>query len=513
MKLLKKLLQILLHRVVLVALALLFQISIIVVMILKFNNYFVYFYVICILISILVSLYVLNSKINPSYKMAWIIPILLFPIFGGLFYIILGGKKLGKHSRKKMDDIKSHLESIDTNNHILEKLKKENLDAYKQANYLCAFSSSSIYKNTYNEYFSCGEDMYASLKEELLKAKHYIFLEFFIIEEGIMWNSILDVLVKKVKEGVDVRLIYDDMGCIVTLPHHYAEKLERLGIKTCVFNPFVPVLSSKFNNRDHRKIVVIDGNVGFTGGVNLADEYINIYPKYGHWKDSGVLIKGEAVWNLTVMFLSMWDYIRNIEEDYSKYYPKKFHNHLELCQGYIQPYNDNPLDDETVGEYVYLNMINNADKYIYITTPYLIIDNEMITALTLASKSGIDVRIITPGIPDKKIVNELTKSYYEVLIENGVKIYEYKPGFIHAKNFVVDDLYATVGTINLDYRSLYLHFECGVWMYNTSSIKNIKSDFETTLKSCREITLQECQTVNSLRKLFRAILKVFAPIL
>lgn len=510
----KKILKILFHRVVLVAFALAIQAFCLVVMIMHFNNYFVYFYAICILISLIALLYIINNKSNPSYKMAWMIPILVFPIFGGLFYILFGGNQLSKHSRKKMEAIKSKMQFIDSKNqNIIDNLKSENVQASKQSNYIQNISKSPIYDNVYTEYYSIGEDMFSRLKEELNKAKHYIFIEFFIIEEGIMWNSILDILVKKVKEGVDVRVMYDDMGCIMTLPYKYQKKLEKLGIKCSIFNPFIPILSSRINNRDHRKIVIIDGHTGFTGGINLADEYINIYPKHGHWKDSGIMLKGEAVWNLTIMFLSTWDYVRNIKEDYYKYLPSVYNDKRIKVKGYVQPYNDNPLDDETVGENVYLNLINNANKYIYITTPYLIIDNEMITALTLIAKSGVDVKIITPGIPDKKIVNELTKSYYEILTESNVKIYEYIPGFVHAKNFIVDDLYATVGTINLDYRSLYLHFECGVWMYNTDTVLDIKKDFEDTLKLCREVTLEECKKVSGLRKLFRAILKVFAPLM
>lgn len=510
----KKILKVLLHRVVLVAVLLAIQILSLIIMIVRFNNYFVYFYACCALLSFLVFLHIINNKSNPSYKIAWLVPILAFPIFGGLFYVLFGRNKLSNHSKKKMAAISAKMQLIDfENEEIIEILKKEDVVAAKQANYIQKLSHAPIYKNTYTEYYSVGEEMFLRLKEELMKAKHYIFLEYFIIEEGVMWNSILDILIQKVKEGVDVRLIYDDMGCIMTLPYKYFEKLESLGIKTCVFNPFIPVLSSKINNRDHRKIVVIDGHTGFTGGINLADEYINIYPKYGHWKDSAILLKGEAVWNLTIMFLSMWDYIRGVKENYEDYRPDTYMPKKIKSKGYVLPYNDTPLDDETVGENIYLNMITNANKYIYITTPYLIIDNEMITALTLAAKSGVEVKIITPGVADKKVVNELTKSYYEVLIENGVKIYEYIPGFVHAKNFVIDDKYATVGTINLDYRSLYLHFECGVWMYDTDTIVNIEQDFEEMLKLCREITLKDCKKITSKRKFFRAILKLFAPLM
>ena len=509
----KKILKIIFNRLFIVIFILLLQILALVTMILKFNSYFVYFYIFCILLSLLVLLHVINNKSNPSYKIAWIIPILVFPIFGGLFYIFFGGNKINNRTRKKMQIIKTKMQSIDFNETALEKLKEENLRAFKQANYIQKSSKLPIYNNIHTEYYKIGEEYFESLKKELLKAKHYIFLEFFIIEEGYMWNSILNILIEKVKEGVDVRVMYDDMGCIMTLPYKYSKKLEQFGIKTCVFNPFIPVLSSRMNNRNHRKIVIIDGYTGFTGGINLADEYINIYPKHGHWKDSAIMLKGEAVSNLTIMFLSMWDYSKKIDEDYKKFIPKIFPKEKTNKVGYVLPYNDSPLDEEGIGENVYLNMINNADEYIYIMTPYLIIDNEMITALTLASKSGVDVKILVPGIPDKKIVNEVTKSYYEILIQSGVKIYEYNQGFVHSKNFIVDDKYATVGTINLDYRSLYLHFECGVWLYNNTTIFDIKKDFEETIEKSKEITLDSCKKISKSRKLLRAILKVFAPLL
>ena len=290
-----------------------------------------------------------------------------------------------------------------------------------------------------------------------------------------MWNNILEVLKQKVEEGIEVRIIYDDFGCIMTLPNHYNKILEKEGIKTAVFNPFVPNLKSKFNNRDHRKIAVIDGHIAFTGGINLADEYIGEKVRFGHWKDNGIMLEGEAVWNFTVMFLSMWDFIKEENEDYEKYHSN--YEYETSSDGFVIPYSDSPWDNEAVGETVYLNLIAKANRYIYITTPYLVLDNEMITALSTAAKRGVDVRIITPGIPDKKLVNEVTKAYYDVLLKNGVKIYEYTKGFIHEKIFVVDDEYATIGTINLDYRSLYLHFECGVWLYDCSVIFTIKKDF------------------------------------
>ena len=385
-------------------------------------------------------------------------------------------------------------------------------DAANQSRYISHCAYCPPYQNTTTEYLPLGEVKFERMVEELKKAKHYIFLEYFIIQEGKMWNTILDILRQKAAEGVDVRVIYDDMGCIMILPTGYDRTLEQMGIKCRIFNPFVPILSSRFNTRDHRKICVIDGNVGFTGGINLADEYINAYEKHGHWKDTSILLKGEAVFNLTVMFLSMWDYLDGTtgKTDYSRYYPTVWD---ENAKGYVQPFADNPLDDEAVGETVYLNLINKAKRYVYITTPYLILSSEMLTALTSAAKCGVDVRIITPHIPDKWYVHAVSRSHYQPLIEAGVKIYEYTPGFIHAKTFVVDDDYAVVGTINLDYRSLYLHFECAVWMYQTPSVAQVRDDFFKTQQISQEITLEECRSLSFPRRLGRSVLRVFAPLM
>ena len=282
-----------------------------------------------------------------------------------------------------------------------------------------------------------------------------------------------------------------------------------------MFNPFRPLLNIVQNNRDHRKICVIDGHTGFTGGINLADEYINQKKRFGHWKDTAVMLKGEAVWNMTVMFLHMWNVINNSSEpiDHEAHMPHRFHPEPFAGNGFAQPYSDTPLDGEIVGENVYLNIINRARKYVYICTPYLIIDNEMMTALCLAAKSGVDVRIMTPGIPDKKMVFLLTQSYYEQLLEAGVRIYEYQPGFLHAKSFVCDDEIAVVGTINLDYRSLYLHFENGVWFYKNNVIHDILDDFNQTLKYCDPISIEFCKNRNIVVRAFQSILRLFAPLL
>ncbi len=509
----KIIIKILFHRVIFVAISLIIQLLILIGVILKFNEFFTYFYILSLIFSLVIVLLIINNNSNPAYKIAWIVPILMFPIFGGLFYIFFGGNKLSRRTRKKMKTIEEKIkESLQPKESIIEQIATYNEAAAHQSRYIQDYAYSPPYSNTEAYFLPDGEKKFAKLKEELKKAKHFIFLEYFIIEEGVMWNSILDILVEKAKSGVDVRVIYDDVGCLLKLPYRYDKKLEQLGIKCIIFNPLIPVLTSRLNNRDHRKIAIIDGHTGFTGGINLADEYINEIEKFGHWKDAAIMIKGEAVWSMTVMFLSMWDYLKGIKEDFNKYKFEHFPTD-NTKDGYIQPFADNPLDDEPVGEIVYLNMINKAKKYIYITTPYLIIGNEMITSLTSAAKGGVDVRIITPHKPDKWYVYEVNQSYYRILVENGVKIYEYLPGFIHSKTFVADDEYGIVGTINMDYRSLYLHFECGVWMYKNSSILDMKEDFLNTLKVCKPITIEEINNVKWYKTLERHILRVFAPLM
>ena len=508
----KKILRFITQRVVITALLIVLQALLLFGFIWKLDNYFVYFYAGSVLLSLLITLGIINSKSNPAYKIAWLIPILLFPVFGGLIYLLFGSDRTGRYLRKKLQGIGTEMDNVIGEAHRRSGAEQLPPDAANQSRYISHYAYCPPYQNTTTEYLPLGEVKFERMVEELKKAKHYIFLEYFIIQEGKMWNTILDILRQKAAEGVDVRVIYDDMGCIMILPTGYDRTLEQMGIKCRIFNPFVPILSSRFNTRDHRKICVIDGNVGFTGGINLADEYINAYEKHGHWKDTSILLKGEAVFNLTVMFLSMWDYLDGTtgKTDYSRYYPTVWD---ENAKGYVQPFADNPLDDEAVGETVYLNLINKAKRYVYITTPYLILSTEMLTALTSAAKCGVDVRIITPHVPDKWYVHAVSRSHYQPLIEAGVKIYEYTPGFIHAKTFVVDDNYAVVGTINLDYRSLYLHFECAVWMYQTPSVAQVRDDFFKTQQISQEITLEECRSLSFPRRLGRSVLRVFAPLM
>ena len=500
------------QRVILLVSSFILQIGVISFFLLKYSESFFDFYLASLTLSIIIVFIIINNKSNPSYKIAWIVPVMIFPIFGGIFYLLYGGNKLS--TREKLKMVIQNIEmtnSLKQDDEIIKKIGDKSIYAKNQSEYILNYAKCPVYNNTETTYFKIGEEKFEALLRELKKAEKFIFLEYFIIQEGKMFNSILEILEEKAKQGVDVRLIYDDVGCIVTLPHNYKNTLEAKGIKCRVFNPIKPFFTRRLNNRDHRKIVVIDGDVGFTGGINLADEYINEYEKHGYWKDAGIMLKGDAVWNLTVMFLSMWDYIDNKEEDYIKFKPSK--NKYYNSKGYVQPFDDSPLINEPIGETVYLNLINKAKDYIYINTPYLIIDNEMATALKIAAKSGVDIKIVTPYIPDKKFVHAVTKSYYESFIKDGIEIYEFTPGFMHAKTFVVDDEYGVVGSINLDFRSLYLHYECGVWLYKTDSIKSMKDDYLETLKRCHKVTMEECKNTSSIRKVLRLIIRMFAPLL
>lgn len=508
-----KLLKFLLSRMVIVGIILAIQVAWFVGILVAFSNYSMQISLACALLSWIAIVWIINKPENPAYKIAWIIPILSFPILGGLLYLAFGTKKPSKAMREKLAKVIGETRHfLIQNEEVFDEVKSLDEHVAGQAYYIANSAGFPIHKNTEVQYHKIGEESYAILLEELKKAKHFIFMEYFIIEEGHMWNSILNVLEDKAKAGVDVRLMYDDVGCLTLLPYGYDKQMEAKGIKCIPFNPFVPIFSVAMNNRDHRKITVIDGHTAFSGGINLADEYINEKVRFGHWKDTGIMVKGEAVWNFTLMFLQMWNAYRKTDDDYEVFRPHVNKQDTFISDGFVQPYGDSPLDGEVVGESVYMNILNNAKRYVYIFTPYLIIDNEMTTALCLAAKRGVDVRIVTPGIPDKKTVFRLTQSYYSQLIRAGVKIYEYTPGFIHAKSFVCDDEVATVGTINMDYRSLYLHFECGVFMYKTSAIRDIKADALDTIAKSKEITIEDCN-----RGLFiglgQAILRGFAPLM
>lgn len=471
-------------------------------------------YFMCILFSFLVALYVMSNNDNPSYKILWTVVIMAVPLLGGICYLLLGNKRLPKKVRVAAAAFTNNsLANRVRDPNIICQLKEEDMDLARIAKYLDNSAGFPLWSNTEARYFSLGEHKFFAMLEELEKAKSYILLEYFIIHEGQMWNTIHDLLRQKAAEGVDVYICYDDMGCINTLPFHYDEELRAEGFHVQVFNPFRPHLSPVLNYRDHRKILVIDGQVAFCGGINLADEYINKIERFGHWKDTAVMIKGDAVWNFTDAFFRLWNF--GVKSPSEKVDIASYRHSIGRAKadGYVQPFSDSPLDHENVSENLFLNIINKATEYVYITTPYLVIDHEMQTALCLAAKNGVDVRLITPGIPDKKAVYEVTRSFYPSLIEAGVKIYEYTPGFIHAKNVVSDDKVALVGTINLDYRSFYFHFECGVVFYHSSVISRIKKDIIDTISISREYTMSMAKKVSLPRRLFRAFLRLFAPML
>ncbi len=499
-------------RVFLVSVFILVQIAIL-VMGVVFLNAFENIHFIFMILSWLMVAYILAKPVNPTYKIAWIILILVIPVFGGLFYLLFGRVDVPEKRRIRLQQIieryRPYQETL--GRQAAEQLKMTDLRAYKMANYIHHRGAAPVHQGTYSELLTPGEQKFEVLLVELQKAKKFIFLEYFILEYGEMWDAVLEVLLQKVAEGVEVRLLYDDLGSVTALPLNFPKQMARLGIQTKAFNRFRASLDVFMNHRDHRKICIIDGNVGITGGINIGDEYINRKVRFGHWKDTSILLKGEAVWNLTLLFLQMWEYQDKlqVETQFSNYLPTEQYPN----DGFVQPFGDSPLDQDLVGETAYLNIIANAEQYVYISTPYLILDNEMITALVVAAQSGIEVRITTPHIPDKWFVHEVTRANYDRLIAAGVHIHEYLPGFIHAKTIVSDDKYAVVGTTNFDFRSFYLHFECGTLLYHTKSVLQVRDDYLELLSLSAEITKEDCDATNPLVRLARAFLAVFSPLL
>lgn len=468
------------------------------------------------LFSAAVVIYIINKRQNPVYQLAWVIPVLVIPVFGAMFYVFLeiqpGVHMIAGRLAHLIQETKPYLKQEER---IRERLAVENKRTLHLADYMSRFGGYPMYDGTTAEYFPLGDDMFPRLLEELKKAKHYIFMEYFIVERGVMWDSILDILEQKVKEGVEVRFMYDGTCSLTLLPYHYPRELEKKGIRCKMFSPVKPALSSYQNNRDHRKITVIDGVTAFTGGINLADEYINEKVRFGHWKDTAIMMKGKAATGFLMMFLQLWNITEREPEDYEKYlaHPGDEGYDQPDADGYVMPYGDSPLDHETVGQHIYLDVLNNAEQYVHIMTPYLILDSDLITALTYAAKRGIETIIIMPHIPDKIYAYLLARSYYKELLLAGVRIFEYTPGFVHAKVFSSDDEKAVVGSVNLDYRSLYLHFECAAYLFRNSAIAQVEQDFQETLAKCQEITLEDCRKYPLLKRLAGSILRLFAPLM
>ena len=473
------------------------------------NEYFEWLALVQGVFTIAMVLYLFNCSMDYSAKLTWLFLIMLMPIPASiLLWFTQSNIGHGMVKKRTEELISETKEMLTQDPDVLYKPELIESGTDDLCRYLNRSGCFPIYENTQVTYFPSGEAKFEALLEELKKAEKFIFLEYFIITEGYMWGSILKILADKAAQGVDVRVMYDGMCEISTLTADYPKRLETLGIKCKAFSPIHPFLSSHYNYRDHRKILVIDGQVAFNGGVNLADEYINREERFGHWKDTAVMLKGEAVESFTLMFLQMW----NLVEAEVRWDESQVKAHAET-DGYVMPYCDCPLDGDKVGESVYMDILYRAKHYVHIMTPYLILDNELETALKYAAMRGVDVRIILPGIPDKKMAYSLAKSHYKSLTKAGVKIYEYTPGFVHAKVFVSDNEKAVVGTINLDYRSLYHHFECATYMYKTSCISDIESDFQETMAKCAEVTPETIKNEKLSYKIQGVIMKLVAPLL
>nr|AHF24347.1 phosphatidylserine/phosphatidylglycerophosphate/cardiolipin synthases and related enzymes [uncultured bacterium Contig575] len=471
-----------------------------------------YFSVFITLFTVAGVVYLFNSSMDSSAKLTWMFIIALLPLPGAVF-LFFTQRSVGNRAltHRVNELIQQTRDAIPQPEGVLDALEKDVSGTDDLVRYLNRSGCVPAYVNTEVTYFPIGEDKFEAMLEALGSAKKFIFMEYFIIEEGYMWGKILEILVEKAAAGVDVRVMYDGMCEMSTLPPNYSGLLKEKGIKARAFSPIRPVVSTHYNYRDHRKILVIDGEVAFNGGVNLADEYINRIERFGHWKDTAVMLRGEAVRTFTLLFLQMW----NILEKEPQFEPWLSEGGCapEHPSGFVIPYGTCPLDGKHVGELVYMDILNRATKYVHIMTPYLILDGELETALRYAAERGVDVRLILPGIPDKVAAYSLAKSHYRRLVASGVRIYEYTPGFVHAKVFVSDDQKAVVGTINLDYRSLYHHFECATYMYKTACIPDIERDFRQTLTKCREVTDESIRGEKAAYKLMGSLMKFIAPLM
>ncbi len=523
---LRGLLRIVFGRTAYVALFILIQIGVLLGVVRWLSQYSLYVYAGFILLGGITCIYIINERENPSFKLGWIIPILTLPVFGTLFYILtkldMGSRLITKRAGRLIKESKTWLEQDEA---VEARLCGEDRLVGNLARYMAVRGGFPVYENTSVTYFPSGEKKFERLKEELYKAEKFIFLEYFIVERGVMWDSILEILEQKAKEGVEVRFMYDGMCSLMLLPYGYPRQMEKKGIRCQAFAPIKPMLSTVHNNRDHRKVVVIDGHTAFTGGINLADEYINARERFGYWKDTAVMLKGDGVKSFTVMFLQMWNIWDRTPVSCGRYLESakgsartdpakgKPGGENPAGEGFVMPYGDSPLDHETVGKYVYMDILNQAETYVHITTPYLILDDETLNALIFAAKRGVEVVIIMPHIPDKKYAFFLAHTYYEELLDAGVQIYEFLPGFVHAKMFVSDGSKAVVGTINLDFRSLYHHFECAVYMYRNPAVEDVERDFEETLEQCVQITKETCRSYPFYQKLAGQGLRLIAPLM
>lgn len=499
-------------RTTLIVLMFLVQILLLLYVVKAFSKYVPFFFGGYVAFGLCITLIIINKTGNPEMKLSWAVVTLLLPVLGGVLYLYVEmhpGHRMLEWRLKQIFAETADCAPQDAE--VYAALQQADMGTARLAEYVRKNGNTPIYGNTRVKYFPLGEDKFAELLEQLTQAKEFIFMEYFIVKEGHMWREVLRILEEKAAAGVEVRVMYDGTCALFNLPYRYPEELEKKGIQCKMFSPIHPILSTHYNNRDHRKIAVIDGKVGFTGGVNIGDEYINRTKPHGHWKDTAVMLEGDAVQGLTLMFLQLWNVEGKKTEDYRKYLQKKETGVRE--EGFVIPYGDSPFDEEQVGETVYMDILNRAKEYVHIMTPYLIIDQNMMFALCYAAKRGVDVKLILPHIPDKKFAFALAKSHYKELLSAGVRIYEYTPGFVHAKVFSSDGEKAVVGTINLDYRSLYLHFECAAFLYRVAEIARIEEDFQATLGKCQEVKPEELKKEPLLLRVEGWLLKVLAPLM
>ena len=511
----RKLLKILFSRYAISAFLLLLELGLICVFLFELSYYSVYFLIAVIAINALSLVAVINEEGNPEYKLTWMAVVLLVPLFGTVLFLMFKRRRMSRREVRRLRLIGEELLEYPESHDAFSDLGEENsLAAGKAMAIVDMDGCAEVYRGTVSSYFRLGEDMYESMLKDLSEAKSFIFLEYFIIDKGEMWDGIYGILRSKVKEGVEVRVMYDDIGCMSTLPYRFDRMLAEQGIKCQKFSRVSADIRNMHsnNNRDHRKICIIDGRVGYTGGINIADEYINRRERFGHWKDTGIRLEGEAVRGLCRLFLSLWELTSGEREKYGGFLNTGAGQNSD--GGYYIPFGSGPrpMYAHQVGKRTFLDIINQAEQYVYITTPYLIIDFDLSEALRGAALRGVDVRIITPAKADKPMVKVMTKSSYPHLMESGVKIYEYTPGFIHSKTLACDDRYAVIGTINLDYRSLVHHFEDGVWMYMSPTVIDIRRDFLSTMAQSHRMTKDEAR-LNLFEWAVRCGIRLFAPLL
>ena len=507
----KGLLRIIFSRLIIILLLLAFQVALMVSLYNWLNEFIPHFSAVRTLFTAAMIVYLFNNSMDSTAKLTWMFIIAIVPLPGAALLLFTqtnaGHRRIKRRVSELTEETKDAIPQPEAPAH---ELSRDGSGTDDLSKYLKRSGCFPVFGNTDVTYFPSGEEKFEALLRELRAAERFIFLEYFIIEEGYMWGEVLKILTEKARQGVDVRVLYDGMCEVNTLPVNYKKLLRGLGIKAKAFSPIRPAVSSHYNYRDHRKILVVDGRVAFNGGVNLADEYINRKVRFGHWKDTAVMLRGEAVKSFTLMFLQMW----NIDEKEPVFPPELLDSEpVPEAEGYVLPYGDCPLDTDKVGETVYMDILARATDYVHIMTPYLILDGELETAIKYAAQRGVDVKLILPGIPDKKMAYALAKSHYRALLEAGVKIYEYTPGFVHAKVAVCDGKKAVVGTINLDYRSLYHHFECATYMYKTPCIADIERDFQDTLVRCREVTAETVKRERVYYKLMGGLMKFVAPLM